>query len=469
MSNPKTGERKPPSHIEVFSDARDGAYWLNVNGRFVALKKSELKTHLITMGMTSDWHAAGQGNLIEFDWVLWNSQRERLIDYAGPLAGHKRGIFTDGSGRKYLVTDEANGIWAKLEGEKEPKFFSAFVQELLPDGQWEFLCHWLAIALRSLRRSDFRPGQVVVFAGQAQCGKSLMQAIITEILGGRSASPFRYLMDLTQFNRDLAGAEHWQIEDPPSTTDTRTRRQFGNKIKEATVNRDFSIHAKGKDALNLPIFRRVTISVNDEPENLAVVPPLDRSIEDKIFLFQCAQANNCFKEFRDDPQQPVLKGLKRVLKTSGEIDRKAVWQAILAEIPAIRSWLLREFKTIPTTLRDDRFVIKAWHHPKLRQELLEMDPSTRFLHIIDDAEFSGEGPHTAFSGKASDLERKLRDNNRVSFDVEKLLRFSSACGTYLARIERNYPDRISSRVLDGHTVWTIQPPSNSNQQAKANE
>ena len=457
MSDQKTAERKPPVHIEVFSDARDGAFWLNVNGRFVALKKSELKMHLTSKGMSErNWHDAELGRLDEFSWILWNSQRERLIDYAGPLAGHRKGIFNDGSGRRYLITDEAAGIWEKLD-DSVPKFFRQFVEELLPEGQNEYFCHWLAIALRSLRRGDFRPGQVVVLAGPASCGKSLMQAIITEIFGGRSASPFRYMMDLTQFNKDLCGAEHWPIEDPPSTTDIRTRRQFGAKLKEATVNRDFSIHAKGKDALTLPIFRRLTISVNDEPENLAVIPPFDPSIEDKIFLFQCAQANKCFAPFRADASQPVLKGKKKVISTE-EIDRKSVWQAITAEIPAVRAWLLREFKKVPPSFRDDRFGIRSWHHPELKRELVSLAPETRLIQLIDDALYSEAGPHSDFDGKSSELEKLLR-KSEVAFETEKILRYVGACGSYLGRLAKSHADRVSKRVLDGHTLWTIKPPS----------
>lgn len=113
-SKPKA-ERKPPAEIEVFFDVRDGSYWLQVNGRFVSLKKSELKMHLIAQGMQEKfWHDADKGRLDEFSWILWNAQKSRMIDFAGALAGHRHGIFKDGSGRRYLVTEEAAGIFDNL-------------------------------------------------------------------------------------------------------------------------------------------------------------------------------------------------------------------------------------------------------------------------------------------------------------------------------------------------------------------
>src|SRR6185312_10273067 len=112
------------------------------------------------------------------------------------------------------------------------------------------------------------------------CGKSLLQYFITEILGGRAANPFEYLMG-EKFNKDLSGAEHWMVEDPGTSTDNRTRREFGAKIKEATVNRDLRINGKGKDAGLLQVFRRVTISINNEKEELAVAPPMVEGVADK--------------------------------------------------------------------------------------------------------------------------------------------------------------------------------------------
>jgi hypothetical protein len=446
MAEPQAG--KPSKKLELYFDIRDGSYLYDLGGRFVQMGKSDLRVHLKKDHGLTD---ATRDGIAEFDHLLYRIQKEKQIDFAGGLAGHRKGIFSDGSGRKFLVTEEANGVFNfKLEMPK-PKFFTDFITELLPNDQHEFFCHWLAISLRSLCNGDFRPGQVPILAGPAGCGKSLGQDIVTEIFGGRSADPFRYMMELTQFNKDLCGAEHWKISDPPTTTDTRTRRAFGNQLKKATVDRDFSIHAKGKDALSLPLFRRVTISVNDEPENLAVCPPLDPSIEDKVFLFHCAYALKCFAPFRDD---------------KGEVDRKAVWQAVIGEIPAIRAWLLKNFtaKKIPSHMRDDRFGIKSWHHPDLLAELQALAPETKFLQLIDDALFTPKDEDTTitkFEGKSSELEKQLR-NSDVKFEVDKILRFVGACGSYLGKLAKSQPKRVSKRVSAGYATWTINPPPKEN-------
>lgn len=433
---------KPPEHIEVFYDVRDGSYWYQLNGRYIAIKKSDLFLNITrTFGLTHK----GQyfEGLSPLDWIIVNAQNNRQIDYAGSLAGHRVGIFKDGSGRSYLVTDEARGVFADLPKKfVEPEFFIAFVHELLSGEQAMFFCYWLAIALRSLRRGDFRPGQVVVLAGPPQCGKSLLQAMITEILGGRQANPMRYMMEDTAFNKDLAGAEHWPIEEPRTSTDTRTRIQFGNTIKECFNNRDFSIHGKGKEAITLRIFRRGTISLNDDPDLLMVLPPLNGSVDDKMMLFRCSHV-----------QEAIA-----FANAGGEQDQTKLWQAFMAEVPAIRAWLLQCFKRVPAKWRDNRFGIVAYHHDDLRKELASFTSEVRLLNIIDEAFFSDREAFTKKEGRAMALEKELRQS-AVGFEADKLLRFANQFASLLGKLTKVHPERVSKSVIDGYTIWTIHPPS----------
>ncbi len=454
---PKPAADPPPEHIRVYMDTRDGSFWFKLKGRYINLKKGELKLHFATLGLREDRYHNG---IREIDWPFWNAMNTRLIDYAGSLGGHRCGIFTDGSGRQFLVTDEAGGVWDDLvpATSPAPKFFKAFVAELLPNDQAEYFYYWLAIALRSLRRGDFQPGQVVIFAGPHRCGKSLLQSIITEVLGGRVANPSLYLFQKTNFNYDLAGAEHWAIEDPRSTTDMRTRRDFGAALKEATVNRNLAIHRKNKDALALPIFRRVTISVNDEPENLAVAPPIEPSIEDKMFMFHCNRVTEAFTQFR------VVSGTRSLLtetRNEGELDQAGLWKMVRDEIPLIRAWLLRTFRTVPATLRDDRFGIKAWQHVDLLEELSEMSADVRLWRLIQEVLFKpgkDQAPRSQYQGTAIDIEKLLR-SSEFGFEVEKCLKGFGQCGSQLGKLAKKYPDHVIKKPSGGYTTWVILNPN----------
>ena len=73
----------------------------------------------------------------------------------------------------------------------------------------------------------------------------------------------------TNFNREMFAAEHQMIEDVIAATDIKSRRNFGNKIKELTANELQTCYGKYADASNVHPFWRTTITVNDEPEKAA--------------------------------------------------------------------------------------------------------------------------------------------------------------------------------------------------------
>jgi hypothetical protein len=346
-------------------------------------------------------------------------------------------------------------VFAPLVNGATPKLFPALVKEVLPGDQADHFCFWLANSLRSLRAGDFAPGQASIFVGAPRCGKSLLQHMITEILGGRSANPFEYLMG-EKFNKDLVSAEHWMVEDPGTSTDNRTRREFGEKIKEATVNRDIRINGKGKDAGLIQIFRRVTISVNKEKESLAVCPPMDEGVRDKINLYLCEVVEKALEPFKDK---------------DGKINRTDLWSAFKTELHAVRSWLLNTFKRVPKSMADDRFGIVAYHHSEIMSELSSMTYESRFLELIDELYFSDNDTNT-ITKKSSDFQKELLEHNR--FEAEKVLRYPGQCGSHLGKLwkrdgsimtnqlDDGHPHRISKRILDGNALWTIKPPFKTN-------
>jgi hypothetical protein len=247
-----------------------------------------------------------------------------------------------------------------------------------------------------------------------------------------------------KFNKDLIFAEHWMVEDPGTSTDIRTRRLFGEKLKEATVNRDIRINGKGKDAGLIQLLRRVTISVNKEKESLAVCPPMDEGVRDKINLFLCDTAEKALEPFKDK---------------TGRVDRARLWETFRAEVPAIRSWLLQRFSRVPAEMVDDRFGICAFHHPEILAELSSMTYESRFMELIDELYFSDDDGDAVFipvEKKSSEFQKELLEHNR--FEAEKVLRYPGQCGSHLSKLAKSQPDRVSKRLLDGHALWTIKPP-----------
>lgn len=370
--------------------------------------------------------------------ILSRIQKEQDVAYAGPLAGYSAGI-REIAGRRILVTESPQivtpcaGEWPLLKN-----LFEAMLADPEHD-QISYFLGWLKFARESLIQGVKRPGQALVLAGPADSCKSLVQWIITQFLGGREARPYRYMTGGTDFNRDLFGAEHLIIEDDNPSTDLRARRNFGAKIKEITVNGAASCHGKNREAISLTPIWRMSMSVNEESENLMMLPPLDDSIRDKLILLKVRR-----------PNVPLPQTTEQRLEFQ---------RSLIAELPALAYFL--ENWQVPQSLRSTRFGITHFLHPELRESIDRLAPEAKLLELIDGDLFNDPENMTPWEGSAADLERYLgRDTNSISArkQIEKLFLWNNACGVYLGRLMDKHPERINRKTRDGCHIWIISPP-----------
>lgn len=424
--------------LECYYESPRRAFWVErPNGEWHEIDKAHLQIKLRDRGLRTK---VGDNELI--------SQVEREIDdivdnyaikYVGELAGFKAGHHRV-CGNDILVTrgvklpEPKQGDWSTLRSVLENMLDSAEPKQSV------YSHAWLKVAYTSLAARELMPGQALAFVGPAGCGKSLMQRLITVALGGRAAKPFRYMTDQTPFNGDLFAAEHLMIEDEQARLSAQERRQFGSRIKEFAVNVEHSCHPKGRDAVPLTPWWRVTISLNDEGENITALPPMDPSIVDKIIILKCAGRPS------DD--------------TSDHEKRKQFFQQLVDELPAYLWWLLNEFE-IPAELRDVRYGVKAFQHPSVVDVLHEASSETRLLDLIDLALFGDPNPNNQadWIGKASELQSLLFLNQAVSKQAQQLLYWTNSTGTLLGRLHETHPERVQKAGNFKNTHrWIIKPP-----------
>lgn len=403
-------------------------YWIRASSRFLPVNKGDLSNllllHQMTKGIDSE-----QG-LTVLDTIRTRCMTEQFVDYAGPLAGHRVGLFATTDGRQILVTSEPATVFDGPGKKGSIDFIRRYLEELLQgDDQLEWCLCWLKCAVEALREGSFRPGQMVVLAGPPESGKSFFHFFITELLGGRAASPYKFMVDRTTFNADLAQAESLVIEDEVGHKDIRSRFAFGAMIKQMTVNEFFDVHGKNRQAISLPTFRRLTLSVNEQAQDLLVLPPMDNtpadSIIGKVSLLKCT-----------------------VAKLSA--DRTENKARLRREIPAFRRFLA-DFK-IPKRLHNARFGCTAWHHPELLDKLCELSPETTLLEYIgqcDKSLFDGDG---SWQGSATELEAKLVGSEPAA---ARLFQHTSSCGQLLAKLAAKWPERFSQSRSQGKVRWKI--------------
>lgn len=361
-------------------------------------------------------------------------QLQHDVGYAGRLAGYLSGHYTS-FGRLILVTESPVII--------EPKAGSwdtirRLVDGLFKDGnvdQTPYFYGWLKTAYESLRSGNFTPGQVLTIAGVKDCGKSRVQNLITDLLGGRVAKPYHFMTGKSHFNSELFGAEHLMIEDEPASTRIEARRNLGAMIKTVTVNDAQTCYTKMLEGISLRPFWRLSITMNDEPEDLMVLPPFDEGIEDKIILL---------KAFRQPMPMP----------TDTPEQKAAFRRQLVAEVPAFLDFLTHW--EIPVHLKNNRFGIATYHHPDLLEKVAELAPEQRLLALIDQCPtlfpIGGE-----WRGTALKLEQELTDNVwPLHHQGRTLLQHQNTCGTLLGRLASQQPGRVSTdRVSNGHKVWKI--------------
>ena len=433
----------PPSSLstlpEIHFEHMRGGYWIqNSRGGWIQTNETTVKRLLRQNGYFSK--CLDSETISALENALLRIQMEHDIAYAGALAGYPCGI-REFSRNRILVTSAPQII--SPSGGEFP-VISQFLSGLLGETQIPFLHGWLKIAFSAVRSGKYRPGQALVIAGERGCGKSLLQNLITEILGGRSAKPYRYMSSKTDFNGDLFGAEHLMIEDEAASTDMRSRRAFGAALKGFTVNQVQSCHGKNRQAISLEPIWRISVTVNDEPENLQILPPMEESIGDKIILLK-ARKN------------------RLPMPTGTQSERELFWGTLISELPAFLNYL--EQWEIPLEFRCDRFGINHFHHSELLESLEMLSAESRLLELID-AEIFSDSTVRLWNGTAERLERRLRESNYRE-EATRLLSWNNATGTYLGRLASKHPKRFVSCRTTLRREWAIYPPQRDKLPAEA--
>jgi len=400
---------------------------------WLSLAETQFKKELAHRGMRP--HKEKHENLSEADEFIIQLRDERDVDYVGSLAGYASGFY-EIDGRRVLVTDSpaiikpSPGTWENID---------AIISGLLLDdhyNQRDYLFAWLKIAYESLQKKQLRPGQALALCGPHNCGKSLLQLLITRILGGRSAKPYDFMVDSTSFNSEMFKAEHLCIEDESASTDIRARRAFGAQIKQIAACYTQRCHKKNCEAITLTPFWRLTISINDEPENLMVLPPIDDSIEDKIIILRASS-------------------FPMPMPSETNEDQQALWKQLVSELPAFLDFLCNW--QIPDSVRGQRYGVTHFHHPELLVTIDSMSPEYRLLTMIDTVLFDSP-MSSAWTGEADALQRMIMADETYGRESSRLLSWSNATGTYLGRLSKKYPNRVSFSRGHRHNIWTLSPP-----------
>ena len=412
---------------DLHYDPNSGQWWTrNAWGDYAQINGERVRTLFTESGVSPTKDQTGASDV---DRELLRRTRDTRIRYAGSVAGHQAGLYG-----KVLVTESVAPLPAV------PGFsgrLQTYLHNLLDqnDDQYWRLIYWLALRRQAVLTGTWRASQALALVGPAACGKSFVQAqVITKLLGGRIAKPYRYMSGATEFNGDLFASEHLCISDEAPGRDIHSRRSLGSHIKSMLFDIDQSCHPKNRQAITLRPIWAMSISLNDEPENLQVLPPLDPSLMDKLIILRCVRHPLPWPG-------PEIEVLREIIDT---------------ELSAFAHYL--DGLTVPEHLVEPRCGLKAYQHPAILEELMQLSPEHQLIGLIDTAIFENE--FLTWRGTAADLETLLRDS-KYSREADRLFRFNTACGVYLARLHEQDPHRFKKAKVKNKIRWAITPPEGS--------
>lgn len=366
---------------------------------------------------------------------------DRAVDWVGSIAGHLRGLHRI-DGQAFLVPDQPN-LPHPVKG-AFPTITSILDQAFGADGeQLEVFLGWLAHGCEAVRLGQHSPAPMLVLAGPAGAGKSLIaELVVGGSLGGRIANPHVAWTGLLPWNDDLVGSELLLIDDSVASTDRRARREFAARFKEAIYAPKVRLMKRNHSSISLRPVWRVLVCCNEAPDDLRIIPPIDEGLGDKVAMLRVA---------------PV----KLDFDCSTAAGKRALQQTVAAELPAFAQ-ALDKYRA-PKELADTRSGVRAWRHPDLERAIWELCEEAILGELLQTAFQHGilEGPEVTIT--AAELERKLKGSS-LQGQCNGLLKYPSACGSYLARLAQahstqegaNPPPAVErGTVVHGQQRWRL--------------
>lgn len=407
----------------------NGVYWLRTNkGDFVATNIDVIRRRLKRRGFSGENTKSLNS---EIENILDDLVEDKSVGYVGALAGYDVGVY-DMNGVRVLVTAGPRVITGNPDYDND--FVHAYIERLLGDEAIHFHA-WMKLARQALLAKSRRTGQVMVLTGAKNHGKSFLAKRVMKMLGGRFADPAQYLQGTTQFNAHLFSAELLLMDDKGGGSDYETRKAMADGLKQLVAGALAQCHAKGQTPITLEPFWRVLICVNDDPEQLQVLPP--DSVHDKMIILR-----TCDYAVDRDTSDP---------DTYDEFERD-----FEAGIPDYLGWL--DAWEIPVEMKHGRFGIKPYCNPEIDEMLHQFTPEQKLGHLIAEEIQSDADQELT----AREIEKALKAPGLSSVEREagSLLRGPGSCGKYLVRLCKSQPWLIQhyGRNAQGFARYLIKAP-----------
>lgn len=412
-------------------------YWVQgLDDRWVRKNRDDVSLQLrVAHGLSPE--RPREGGASEVDRGLYHIQSFNGVEAALPFVLQKPGLlFRDGarylniSNVKALVPCDEPGIqWG------DPRF--GFISKFLcpktlfssPE-QWEYFMAWLQYFYQGAVVSDVQNGHSIFIAGPEGRGKTLLSNVLIGSLVGGRVDVTSFLLGETTFNSSLFNSPLWCVDDSQPGKDPRTHAHFSAMVKKLTANQNFEFNAKFRDAASINWRGRLVVTLNTDPESLAMLPNPEISILDKISFFQMSD-----REFNFPHQADAV---------------------IAQELPYFARWLL-DWCPDPKLVVGGRYGVSGYHDDHLLLQAKMSGKANEFREVLNlwARSYFAADSDTAWEGTSTELLSVMKADASVSNLIGRYTPVGT--GRELSKLQSLGFD-VSSRVKDGMRVWTIRRP-----------
>ncbi len=357
---------KYPAKVDCYCP-KNGRYWHKTKTDWYQFNTGQYETQLISEGFDGGRNKkANRGSEVS---EIIRKVTLQPISFAGAWSGHSEGLHVSSSGKSYLCIKDSpiprlepgdfDHLWSylcKLLGKGVDSHFC---------NQMGLLLAWLRHAITALQRRDKTcPSRLLVLTGEQGNGKStLVSKIISPAFGGRAASAKLMMSGKTAFNSELAEAELITFDDIPNNL---SQQETANTLKMFLVGHEdgMLVHAKNQDAVTIAVLHRLIWCCNNDPNALRHLPKMraNDGLIDKVITLRTYDTH--------------------LSSMSGD-DAKDFRDRLTEQVPAFLAWLMsaeadEHVAGVPVDGRGP----KAWMHPEIEAELLDMSPEQHLLAML---------------------------------------------------------------------------------------
>lgn len=455
----------------------DGSrYWLqDSKGEWIYMNSDQFKRHLKAIGKKDAVQAHG---LTGIEYEMHKADLDYRIKWAGALAGHWSGFKTL-AGNNILVTQDPCLVDPLQAPDDAPVVPAEYRCELFGEARgWPVLARvlknllsceiegerqllvfvsYVRHTLDCLYGKFWDKAPTLAIAGEVKCGKSLLIDVMAELFAKRFGKPYDWFVGRENFNADLLECVLLVIDDEVSDTNPKSRAVLGDRCKNiaAAAGGIQRIRGMHKEGISLQPLWRPVIAVNDTPDKLMVLPPIEEDNYDKMILL---------KAYRKELPMPA----------DTPEERREFWQCLMSELPHFVWWIRNEF-SIPRELRG-RFGVTHYHHPEVVKGLSELSNEMQLWHYLEQTVFKaqisednllGDGQlgWGEWMGSAEELYSYLSKTNGNDSGRPYLNQLEAQSlpkgpwlGRRLTRLSKLYPKSVILKRSAKKRVWHLIPP-----------